>query len=550
MKMSENYFEESIDVADNFIKTICFVDDQPFFNDAEDPINGGIDHRINADIITKVFAKKGKSCSFFKYNKIEDEDTVLKLAQNCDVTVLDWKIIMEPTEQKGKEVNKVLSEEELEEDVDIDESRGIYAIKLIEKILGENHKTPKLIIVFTAEYDTEKIVIPIRRKLDELGINYEENEDELYFHNDKIRLSIYFKLPEDRKHISEEVKRKEVNLERLPEIINSEFAQLTNALVLQAAIRAISEVRNNTYNLLESYNRKLDPAYLTHRSLLPNPDDAEDQLLEIIGSDIKSLIKESEINSIIKTRALPLFLKDQYRAATYPFMVDNREQLVNLNPPENINIETLQSIVLNGVEKTFYKKEIPFEENVLFSKICHKSLTNTFANNADEAKMSDIKFSILTTIKPRYLISDFTMTLGTILKEDRKESYWLCVQPKCDSVRITQKKRSFLLLKLNVVESQKKFHFVLKVADEFKFFKINYKIYDSQLVDFITHENGNVRSFESDSQIKFKRGDNKDMLWIGELKNDFAQNVSNSLAFELSRVGLDLSEWLRRWSGN
>lgn len=36
--------------------------------------------------------------------------------------------------------------------------------------------------------------------------------------------------------------------------------------------------------------------------------------------------------------------------------------------------------------------------------------------------------------------------------------------------------------------------------------------------------------------------------WISELKNDHAQRISNDFAAKLSRVGLDESEWLRRWA--
>jgi hypothetical protein len=38
--------------------------------------------------------------------------------------------------------------------------------------------------------------------------------------------------------------------------------------------------------------------------------------------------------------------------------------------------------------------------------------------------------------------------------------------------------------------------------------------------------------------------------WILDLKDAHAQRIANTYAAKLSRVGLDESEWLRRWSGN
>lgn len=547
--MINNYHDESVDVADNFIQTICFIDDQPFFTNVEDPVNDDVDHRINADIVTKAFAVKGKTCSFLKYNKLEDEDIVLDMAKSSDVTVLDWRILMDD-DDKEIPLKKDNAEEDLESDVEEKESRGKYAIRLLDKILREDHNAPKLILIFTAEYVSDDIYLPIKEKLEELKIQFEEDEENLTFHNDKIRISIYFKLSQPDKSLPEQVINKKVDFRNLPDTINIEFAKLTDALVLQTAIRAISEVRNKTFCLLESYNKKLDPAYLAHRSLLPSPSDAEEQLIEIIGSDIKSLIRESNIKNNIQDKALKFYLDEKYDEGEYPFIIEKRGEMPDLELPTLLDKETVHSIVLNGVESTFVKKNKPFNQSLLFSKECHKNLTQTFAVNKEEADESDVRFSKLTTIKSRYQSEKFFLSLGTILKEPKNENYWLCIQPKCDSVRIKKKKRNFLLLKLNSVECDKRFDFVLNVNETIKYFRINYKIYEAKLTEFFVDGKGNVSTQDDISNgYIFKKGDNQNLQWIGELKNDFAQSVSNRFSHELSRVGLDISEWLRR-SGN
>jgi hypothetical protein len=547
--MAADFFQESISIADGFIKSLCFIDDQPIFNNNEDPLNEDMDHRLNANIITKVFAPHGKSCSFYQYQKLEEEQDIIKLANCSDVNILDWRIILSeeaPITGKSIVVEDDVNAHIVDTEVDVKEkeSRGKYALRLIEQVLLNNYDSPKLIIVFTAEYDAESIFNPIKEKLLELEIICDENQDELWFQNEKFRISIYFKASPKLKYLSDAVRNKILNLTSLPKIINEEFAKLTHGLVLSTALQCIAQVRSNTFLLLDSYNKNLDPAYLTHRALLPNSHDAEEHLVDIIGSDIKAILKGSTIVKKLREDIIPKYLDEIYSEDTHPFEIQETEKMPDIAITDRINQSVLKSIVMNGIEKTFLKKEYSFDQQIIFRKNCHKNLTATFDNNIESAKNSNIQFAILTTIKPKYQLNQFTLTQGTILKEENNKNYWLCIQPKCDSVRIETKKRAFIFLKLDT-GTENNFHIVLNPNDPV-FLKINYKIYYSKLIDFITDKDGNVTSFEEGEQTKFKKGDNLKMIWISELKNDFAQSVANSFSNQLSRVGLDLSEWLRR----
>ena len=54
---------------------------------------------------------------------------------------------------------------------------------------------------------------------------------------------------------------------------------MTTGLLPNVAIAGLSELRAQTHKLLTMFSRSLDPAYLGHRVLLPNPSEAEDQVL-------------------------------------------------------------------------------------------------------------------------------------------------------------------------------------------------------------------------------------------------------------------------------
>lgn len=543
--MPSPYQEESIQIADKFIKTVCFVDDQPIFNNIEDPVNEDIDHRLNANVITKAFASSGKSCSFYQYRNIAEEDDIIKLANISDVNVLDWRIIL--SEDAIPQNIGTDDEEDAEVDVEEKESRGKYALRLIEKILLlKNYDSPKLILILTAETDIDAIYTPVKEKLISLEISFDEDPDELSFQNENFRISIFFKGVAKEKYLSDEVRRKSIELVNLPNIVNTEFAKLTEGLVLGTALQCISMVRSKTFLLLGSYNRNLDPAYLTHRALLPDPNDAEDLLVDIIGSDIKSILKGSNIIDKLRSQILPKYIDQNFNEEKYPFIFPEFAKIPDIDITPEISAPSVKSIIINGIENTYLRKSHPIDQQLYFRKNCHKNLILTFENEKVKADHSNIQFAILTTVKPDYQLSKVHLTLGTVLKDQSKTpSYWLCMQPKCDSVRIDTRTRAFLLLKLNISDPNS-FHLIVDPKAP-TFLKIKYEIYKSKLTEFKSDENGNVSSFEEDGKVLFRIVENnKNMIWIGELKNDIAQSISNTFSSQLSRVGLNPSEWLRR----
>jgi hypothetical protein len=562
-----SFFDETVLTAEKFIKTICFIDDQPVFNKNEDPVNEETDHNLYADVVTKAFAPKGKACCFYQYKNANEEADILELANSSDVNVIDWRIIIPEgsnvkaidvktdldkpkSDEKASPIISNSSQESNEKDVEEKESRGKYALRLIEKIIQNKFSSPKLIIILTAEYDLSGIYNPIREKLVELNITYNTNEDELWFQNDKFRISIYFKESLGAKHLSEEVRNKIIAFKELPVVINFEYAKLINGLVLKTAIDCIGEVRANTLLLLGSYNTNLDAAYLSHKALLPNTSDAEDHLIEIIGSDIKGILKGSGIAEGLRQKSLPEYLNEKFQAANYPLEIPDADKMPTLNIQQTITREVLLSIVKNGIEKTFFGgKEQSLDEQILFTRNCHKELTKTFSpeNNSGLAKDSDLRFALLTTIKPAYLSNIPLLTQGTIVKEDTSDNYWLCLQPKCDSVRIEpQKKRQFFFLRLWPA-TEKHFQIVLDKNGPL-YLKISYKIYNTKTFEFKSDANGNIVSVDNNGKKKFKRTDGQYLQWVAELKNDYAQSIANDFSTEMSRVGLDLSEWLRRCS--
>jgi hypothetical protein len=61
-----------------------------------------------------------------------------------------------------------------------------------------------------------------------------------------------------------------------------------------------------------------------------------------------------------------------------------------------------------------------------------------------------------------------------------------------------------------------------------------------------------IKAIKEGGALKVKYKKHGDALgefsWLGELKNNIGQSIANSLSAQISRVGLDTNEWLRKRS--
>ncbi len=164
----------------------------------------------------------------------------------------------------------------------------------------------------------------------------------------------------------------------------------------------------------------------------------------------------------------------------------------------------------------------------------------------------DMEFAYLTSVASFYKDKP-VLRFGTILKLTGAEApkYYLCVQPLCDCVRISDG-RKFPFLELKVVSDDEK-RFDLVISEENSSYikvAINYRPYDSSSIEFAaTKASKTVEStIIGDKKFNFATTDDPphNYLWLGELKFAHIQRVANEYATKFSRVGLDESEWLRR----
>ena len=536
---SPDFMDLSIKVAKSFLHTVVFVDDQATFKDAQQPTtltppkrkskteNGSHKlyhrsaHPLNAKMVMDEFASKGMICSVLK--PIEGEsplENVEQAAKRADAFILDWKINNDDGETARKIINMLISLEDSE------------------------YSRLRLIIIYTGETNIDSISASIKEKItDKFDTDFSSDDNNFAFYKGHLRIAIFAK---KETPVNPGFEDRVLSIADLPEKLSIEFAKITSGLVSNVAIESLSILRDNTHLFLSNLGSEIDPSYLAHRALLPVPDDAKNLAVDIVASEFHSLLENFEVGDVANINAIDAW-----------FRMKKSENSYSLNGSWGdieLTCEDICKCQRIGIEKSGWESRLPKKKRNNFKNNVHSTLTQTFCDDDEDSKKLDYKFAILTSIKNRYGGDrNPILTLGTILKKesgdsDESEKYLLCIQPRCDCVRI-EDNRNFSFLPLEKVRENVKSDIVVKIDDSnYEKMKINQKIYDLMHFKFSSNcgDDQIVRAEREGSDYIFETTDESRFKWISELKNQHAQRIANDFAASISRVGLDESEWLRR----
>ncbi|HXI24490.1 MAG TPA: hypothetical protein VNG71_11555, partial [Pyrinomonadaceae bacterium] len=192
-----------------------------------------------------------------------------------------------------------------------------------------------------------------------------------------------------------------------------------------------------------------------------------------------------------------------------------------------------------------------------FKKDPHKKdLIKKLALEDANAQELEYRFAVLTTLKSNYRVPANQPLLlpGSLLKEIKEPEagqtlFLLCIQPICDCLRIDET-RAFPFLQLRPpTEAEPAFDLVVPDSAIYRRLRIQYSPYTLKMIDFDPSEAVRViQAKVNEELLQFEASSGALYRWIGELKFDQTQSIVNNYAGQLSRVGVDESEWLRRWA--
>lgn len=468
-------------------------------------------HYLNAKKVIDSFAEKGIVCSILRPTK-EERDTLpgklAKLASCADIVIIDWEL----HQDNGETAKQIL--------------KGIA-----KSSLGHPAQL-RLIMFYTGSQEIAGISTEIKTCLTEiLHADIKAEDDGFTVKLEPNRIVVYAK-PETK--VPEQYKSRIVSFEALAECVTEQFTKMTAGLVSNVAIASLAKIRQNTHKILSRFSSDLDAPYLTHRALLHNPDEAENHLIRLVAEELQAILEQVEVGNKANSEAIETWLNE-------------KALRLQLSKDVSFTEEEVSSLFRNGLEEcqnqrlTKTKKENG-----------HKlELTKMFQPDFPYPQCLDEKFAFLTTTRFSYTKPAPKLTLGTILKQESSDapSYWVCIHPRCDCVRL-ESETAFLFLPLRPqTDRNKKFNLIIEEDSQYVRLLLEKEPANLRLIRFlpnptrkrvVSEPQGEFHYFPDTMRCKYK--------WMGELRPEHAQRISNEFAAKLSRVGVDESEWLRLWA--
>ena len=545
---------QSIEVAKRFLQTVVVVDDRASLSgdivspaptvlanrpgrgsstggvtseNRERPIITSSLHDLNAKKLTDAFAECGLVCAVLKPEM--DEDFVEKtdhVTQRADIVVLDWKI---------------------------HESYGDKTIEAIKKIISTDSKSKdhlRLISIYTGEKDllgiSEKIKTSLAGEVD-----IEESEGGFVLIGGPVKIVILAKEGTATLDTS-----RIVTVGNLPDRLISEFSKTTMGLLSNATLESLAAIRSNTHRLLKKFNTDLDAAYLSHRALSFPAEEAQFHHLPLVVSEIQDILEGRNISDLLSPDNINSWLSLKVSEGL------SLHKKMRISGKENA-LKAMSALIVDGVvsekisegHKSWTKMLSPIKSEESNSSL---SLITEILGLKDAAfaRESDQNLAQLMSIRSRYESPPPMLTLGTIIAEDRsdgKSSYFFCVQPVCDSVRLSKSSgREFPFLRMQErTDLKKSLTVVVPGKGNVVELRLSLRPHESLKIKFKPSLSyGDIRSRDNGGIWEFKSSgsESKTYRWVADLKPAHAQRIANDFARELSRVGLTESEWIRRQS--
>ena len=478
--------------------------------------------RLDADAVIGGFADIGSVCAVLNPAPGDGfRERTVKAARRADIVILDWKI---------------------------HESVGDAALDVMRDLLQEDRQRLRLLAFYTGEPNLHEIFNRIKDVATE------------FYKDDELLESNGFRISKGPLHVvvlakqgtlnelQPELRNQEVAESQLADRLANDFAAMTGGLIRNCAMAGITAVRDNAHRILAKCEQSLDPAYLGHRLLLPHPPDAEDHLVEALGSELISVLEENRPGACADVDAIESWLEQReheglgisngYRFPNTLKAVDGWRDLLSRG------IDDANAILPMGMSKTELRKQA----------------TKPFAKNAEAALRSNRRFAALLRLKTRYPGRPPRLSIGSILstQEGDEDRYFLCLQPKCDSVRLSGSAGFPLipLIPLEDVEVKNKgtsLRLVLETSkDQWKDFGIKLKPSELSIRFFKPSSDPPgevVATRREDGNFFFEDEEGRKYRWTAEMKDEHALGIAGEVASALARPGPNDAEWLRKAAG-
>ena len=504
-------------IVARFLQTVVVFDDEPHRGDmptvvkdnvvvpsgrltdsVEDtpaPTGRGSRKGLDTGALTAAFAKDGLLCGVIHPREVDNGEAIERMIGRADIVVLDWQI-------NGDD--------------------GTYAVSTIDKLVNgdsDGNKRLRLIAIYTGEAVLDDICMTIKCAIQSRGWqDHKEGDLTIGLTIGNCRIVLYWK--RDAKP-APEVASRVVTEEELAFRLVKDFGDMMVGLLPGIVLTSLATVRDNAYRLLDGLDERLDPAFLCQRACSPEPSDAEAFVVGKIAGELGAIMEEAvaEVGPA-DYKAIELWMDSQ-------------------GPRDRSN--NLLKILKHGCYSTHLVPADVISASGMSRKNCYEKLTGKLIGNGEKAEQLDREFAWLASYRIIVGDSGHRLHLGTVIRSvvETNAEYLLCIQPRCDSVRLAGC-TDFLFLELT--EKEKSAIGKLVVRDSCGQFVL--RSVDKQVV---------IRRFkpikgviEVEEGQRFVDVTRRKYSWLGELRPDFGQRIVQKFGSHLSRVAAEDSEWLRR----
>lgn len=481
---------------------------------------------LNAKALTDAFLSADVICGVHKPEAGDKSvDLAVKAAKRADIVVVDWYL---------------------------DKGRSTKAKAIITGILAsdvQEHGRLRLVAIYTSEPGRVAVARELLAAVEKLPVlkgRLRTEPDGTTLCGSDTRICIFNKegtaKGQDLLPVSET---------DLPERLICEFVKLSDGLLANFAVTAIAAVRRGAHHVLARFRNELDGAYLSHRISLKNPDEAQDLALERISVELSSLVENADvagrtlrppvIDAWFDDRALQ---KQTFKTAT-----------------AKLPVPLLKEFVRQGVDRLADPAGQEQLERAAAPKtaVTKKTIVDAFYEDPAKARTAAQDFTRLTSFKRevgRMRLEDFKphLTLGTLLKvrrdlgdaalyADIEGDFLLCVQPRCDSVRLDGP-RSFPFQQAKY--DADRFNLIVDEPGAGAYLYLDVKPMGSVMLRFQPEQTKDViTAVRVGKHYQFSDDRGRVLEWIADLDDMKAQRFASDIGSQMHRVGVDEFEWLR-----
>jgi hypothetical protein len=479
---------------------------------------------LNAKMLSQAFLDQSMICGLYRPDIGEDRvNRASGAADAADIVVVDWHLETGNSRPAKEIILRILRN-------DLDAKGRL-----------------RLIAIYTSQAGREAIAIELLADIDQdeqLKDRFARTGPDISDVSTRIVVL-------NKRTTPDAADREEVNEERLPERLISEFAKLCEGVVPSFALTSVAAVRQGAHHVLAQYTADLDGAFIAHRCGIPHPDDSKSFAIDLIASELRNLIEVADVAGQT--------LSDEIAEAWIQAKIDRGDTFRT----DRADVPAAQVLGFPKGGATAVRES--GKHQTAFNNVDGKlgkdhrvtsgTLARVFYSDAEAARKGVQQLARLSafqreTHRTRWP-QDWApkLALGTVIQqivEGTPGAILMCVQPRCDSVRLSE----LTAFPFQTADEEGQFNLVVRdAAGVDRQTWINLKPRDAVMIHFQPHEKQRAvfaKRDPSGAQFLFEAEDGKTYVWLGDLIAMKAQRWASELGSRVQVVGMDELEWLRQ----